>query len=102
MGVTGRCVGAYARPSHGSKASSRLPSFPEGFSRGILLQDRRLRAEWLSYREAQTLTGLGRTTLWRLAKDGKIPVAGYGRARRLNRKALEQYMWSCVAGLDEA
>ncbi len=57
-----------------------------------------IRAAWLSYKEARRLTGLGRTSLWRLAKEGKIPVAGHGRARRLNRKALEEYMWSCVDG----
>lgn len=62
-----------------------------------------MRAEWLSYKEAQRLTGLGRTSLWQLAKEGKIPVAGHGRAKRLNREALEQYMWSCVGdNLDEA
>jgi excisionase family DNA binding protein len=55
-----------------------------------------IRAAWLSYKEARKLTGLGRTTLWRLAKEGKIPVAGHGRARRLNREALERFMWSCV------
>ncbi len=57
-----------------------------------------IRAAWLSYKEAQKLTGLGRTSLWRLAKEGKIPVAGHGRARRLNRKALEEYMWACAGG----
>lgn len=60
-----------------------------------------IRAEWLSYKEAQKLTGLGRTSLWRLARDGKIPVAGHGRARRLNREALEGYMWSRVGGPED-
>ncbi len=61
-----------------------------------LLDAREIRAEWISYKAAQALTGLGRTTLWRLAKEGKIPVAAHGRARRLNREALECFMWSCA------
>ena len=63
---------------------------------------REVRAEWITYKAAQKMTGLGRTSLWRLAKDGRIPVAGHGRARRLNREALERFMWSCVGGSDEA
>ncbi len=61
-----------------------------------LVDAREIRAEWITYKAAQKLTGLGRTSLWRLTKDGIIPVAGHGRARRLNREALECFMWSCV------
>ncbi len=61
-----------------------------------LLDAREIRAEWITYKAAQKLTGLGRTSLWRLTKDGMIPVAGHGRAKRLNREALEEYMWACA------
>ncbi len=68
-----------------------------------LLDAREIRAEWITYKAAQKLTGLGRTSLWRLTKDGIIPVAGHGRARRLNREALERFMWNCAGGApDEA
>ncbi len=55
-------------------------------------------AEWLTYREAQELTGLGRTTLWRMASAGTIPVSVHGRSKRLHRRSLEEYMWSRVPG----
>lgn len=49
--------------------------------------------EWISYREAQTITGLSRVTLWKMAKDGLIPVSKQGRAVRLHRRSLDQLMW---------
>lgn len=51
-------------------------------------------AEWLTYRQAQELTGLGKTTLWRMVKAWTIPVSSHGRAKRINRQALEEYMWA--------
>ncbi len=55
-------------------------------------------AEWLTYREAQELTGLGRTTLWRTVSAGLIPVSVHGRSKRLHRRSLEEFMWSKVSG----
>ena len=34
-----------------------------------------LQREWLTYAEAQTVSGLGRTTLWRLVSAGNIRAA---------------------------
>jgi excisionase family DNA binding protein len=50
--------------------------------------------EWISYEEAQRLTSLGRTTLWRIcsAEDSGIEVARVGRAVRINRTSLMAYM----------
>jgi excisionase family DNA binding protein len=48
--------------------------------------------EWLTYAEAQTLSGLGRTTLWKLLSSGEIKAARVGRAVRINRESLEDYM----------
>lgn len=59
-------------------------------------------AEWLTYREAQELTGLGRTTLWRTVSAGLIPVSVHGRTKRLHRRSLEEYMWSRVPGAPAA
>lgn len=58
-------------------------------------------AEWLTYREAQALTGLGRTTLWRLVEAGVIPVSVHGRSKRLHRRSLEEFMWSKVSGVGD-
>ena len=56
-----------------------------------------VRSEWLTYKEAQQLTGLGRTTLWQLAaKEGLIPVSRQGRTVRLHRKSLDELMWRRV------
>ena len=49
---------------------------------------------WLSYPEAQRLTGLGRTTLWTLVSQGEIKAARVGRAVRISRRSLEEYMES--------
>ena len=47
---------------------------------------------WLTYGEAQRLTSLGRTTVWRLVKSGEVKSASVGRAVRINRDSLEEYM----------
>lgn len=49
-------------------------------------------AEWITYRQAQRLVSLGRTTLWRLASSGEIEAARVGRAVRINRTSLMAYM----------
>ena len=50
-------------------------------------------AEWITYEEAQRLTSLGRTTLWRIANsDEGVKTARVGRAVRINRKSLMNYM----------
>jgi excisionase family DNA binding protein len=55
--------------------------------------ERALRREYLSYEEARTLSGLSRTTLWRLinAQSG-IKAARIGRTVRINRKSLEDFL----------
>lgn len=47
---------------------------------------------WITYEEAQRLTSLGRTTLWRLVKSGTVKSVSIGRAVRINRESLEEYM----------
>ena len=49
---------------------------------------------WITYKEAQRLTSLGRTTLWKICstEDSGIEVARVGRAVRINRVSLEDYM----------
>jgi excisionase family DNA binding protein len=48
--------------------------------------------EWLTYREAEQLVGLSRTTLWKLIGNGEVGHRRVGRAVRINRKSLESYM----------
>ena len=47
---------------------------------------------WITYEEAQRLTSLGRTTLWRICRSGEVKTARIGRAVRINRQSLEDYM----------
>jgi excisionase family DNA binding protein len=56
--------------------------------------------EWITYEEAQRLTSLGRTTLWRIcsAEDSEIEVAHVGRAVRINRAGLMAYMKRSAGG----
>jgi excisionase family DNA binding protein len=53
-----------------------------------------LTPEWITYEDAQRLTSLGRTTLWRIcsAEDSGIEVARVGRAVRISRSSLTAYM----------
>jgi len=48
--------------------------------------------EWLTYPEAQRYAGLGRTKLWELVSSGDVKAARVGRAVRINRQSLEDYM----------
>ena len=50
------------------------------------------RHEWLTYAQAQTVSGLGRTTLWKLLSSGEIKAARVGRAVRISRRSLEAFM----------
>ncbi len=48
--------------------------------------------QWLTYKEAEQLVGLSRTTLWKLIRDEAIEYRRVGRAVRINRVSLEAYM----------
>jgi excisionase family DNA binding protein len=48
--------------------------------------------EWLTYKEAEQLVGLSRTTLWKIINEGAIEHRKIGRAVRINRESLEVYM----------
>lgn len=47
---------------------------------------------WLSYPEAQRFSGLGRTKLWELISVGEVKAAKVGRAVRISRRSLGEYM----------
>ena len=47
---------------------------------------------WLTYKEAEQLVGLSRTTLWKLIGAGEIEHRKVGRAVRIHRESLEAYM----------
>ena len=55
--------------------------------------------EWLTYKEAEQLVGLSRTTLWKLISAGEIEHRKVGRAVRINRVSLEAYMRGDTEGL---
>jgi len=52
-----------------------------------------IKPEWISYRDAQKITGLSRVTLWKMTKEGLIPASKQGRAVRLHRKSIDALMW---------
>ena len=43
--------------------------------------------EWVTYKQAEELSGLSRTTLWKLLSAGEIKAARVGRAVRINRRS---------------
>jgi excisionase family DNA binding protein len=55
--------------------------------------------EWLTYKEAEQVVGLSRTTLWKLISAGEIEHRKVGRAVRINRQSLEAYMKQDSQGL---
>ena len=55
--------------------------------------------EWLTYKEAEQLGGLSRTTLWKVISAGEIEHRKVGRAVRINRQSLEAYMKQDSQGL---
>jgi excisionase family DNA binding protein len=57
---------------------------------------------WLTYKEAEQLVGLSRTTLWKLIRAGEFEHRKVGRAVRINRESLEAYMSRDADGCDES
>jgi excisionase family DNA binding protein len=51
-----------------------------------------VRREWLTYRQAEQVANISRTTLWKLVSEGEVEAARVGRAVRINRDSLNGYM----------
>jgi excisionase family DNA binding protein len=54
--------------------------------------------EWVTYKQAEELSGLSRTTLWKLLSAREIKAARVGRAVRINRHSLDEYLEKAVEG----
>jgi excisionase family DNA binding protein len=48
--------------------------------------------EWLTYRQAEEIFGLSRTTLWKLINASEVEAAHVGRAVRISRASLNAFM----------
>jgi excisionase family DNA binding protein len=48
--------------------------------------------EWLTYAEAGRMVGLSRVTLWKLVSADEVEAARIGRAVRINRESLTDFM----------
>ena len=48
--------------------------------------------QWLRYPEAERYSGLGRSTLFGLIQSGEIQAAKVGKAVRLSRSSIDEYM----------
>ena len=49
-------------------------------------------ASWLTYKESAAYCGLGRTTLTALVTSGAVPAARIGKAMRISKAGLDEYM----------
>jgi excisionase family DNA binding protein len=49
---------------------------------------------WLDYKQAEAYSSLSRTTLWQLINARKIRAARVGRAVRISRESLDEFMQS--------
>jgi excisionase family DNA binding protein len=54
--------------------------------------------EWVTYKQAEELSGLSRTTLWKLLSAGEIKAARVGRAVRINRRSLYECLERAAEG----
>jgi excisionase family DNA binding protein len=54
--------------------------------------------EWLTYKQAEEVSGLSRTTLWICISRGDVEAARVGRAVRINRESLNAFMKRSAAG----
>jgi excisionase family DNA binding protein len=48
--------------------------------------------EWVTYKQAAEVSGLSRTTLWKLLGEGSIRGAKIGKAVRISRRSLDEYL----------
>ena len=48
--------------------------------------------EWVTYKQAEEISGLSRTTLRTLVGANQIRIKRVGRAVRINRASLDAYM----------
>ena len=48
--------------------------------------------EWVTYKQAEEISGLSRTTLRKLVDGGQVKIKRVGRAVRINRVSLDTYM----------
>jgi excisionase family DNA binding protein len=55
--------------------------------------------EWLTNTDAERMTGLSRTTLWRLANQHHIKRVRVGRAVRIQRRSLEEFLQRKAEGV---
>ncbi len=53
--------------------------------------------EWVTYKQAEEISALSRTTLRKLVNGGQIRIKRVGRAVRINRASLDVYMNSDAA-----
>jgi excisionase family DNA binding protein len=84
-------------PCHNSKNRITVQQIAATLSERIAVQTE-IEPKWITYEEAQRLVSLGHTTLWRLVKSGEIKSAQVGRAVRLSRESLEDYMERAAEG----
>ena len=48
--------------------------------------------KWVTYRQAEEIAGLSRTTLRKLVDENEIQIRRVGRAVRISRQSLDAYM----------
>ncbi len=68
-----------------------------GHDEGSAMQTATQTQVWITYKDAELRTGLSRSVLYRLGKSGEVRVAKVGRAVRINRSDLDEYMTCHIA-----
>lgn len=74
------------------KPSATIPIAQTAQGNTIPDGEQEVQPQYLTYRQAETLTGLSRVTLWRIVSAGHVKAARIGRAVRISRKSLVDFM----------
>jgi excisionase family DNA binding protein len=72
-----------------------MPEYGQGHKEERMMRTgtaQQVQPEWLRYPEAERYSGLGRSTLRKLVKGGRVSAAKVGKAVRINRQSLDEYM----------
>jgi len=58
-----------------------------------------IQKRWITYRQAENLTGISRSKLWQLIASGEVEASKVGKGVRIDKASLETYMTEHPAGL---
>jgi excisionase family DNA binding protein len=94
------CTGGFFLPT-GGFALHLIVHKPQTLERWCLVSEDdekiAITPAWLNYKQAEAYSNLSRTTLWQLINARKIKAARIGRAVRIERDSLQEFLERCAS-----